>query len=136
MMRPYREFAPTRFDVRGLNGEREGIADFGVFLSQTRDSDAYERSNFRIGLARLGGESESVQVHRFGHWACGWFEIIVVRAGTEAYRMAEEMLERIRDVYPLLDEEDATALEYEENTDAGMVCDEETGEWTYLKEGE
>ena len=30
-------------------------------------------------LRRLGGESTTVQVHRFNHWACGWFEIILTK---------------------------------------------------------
>jgi len=132
-MKPYKDFAPTGFDRKGLNGEREGISEYGVLLAQNRDSDALERSNFRAALARLGGESENVQVHRFGHWAVGWFEIIVVKEGTEEYEKAEEIEGKLEN-YPVLDEEDFSRLEWEENTDAGMVCDERTGEWKYPEE--
>ena len=51
-----------------------------------------------------------MQILRFGHWACGWYEIVVVRPLSAAHAQAcaiEEELER----YPILDEEDFSARE-------------------------
>jgi hypothetical protein len=105
-MERYREFRPTGFDPAGLGGERHGISDFEVLYSQTRDSDYLTQSNFAVALAQLGGESDSVQVHRFGHWACGWFELILVDPKDEdKYREAEE-IEGSLSEYPILDEDD------------------------------
>jgi hypothetical protein len=54
-----------------------------------------------------------VEVHRFGHWSPGWFEIILVRPGTAAAEVAVEIEERLED-YPLLDEEDFSRREWED----------------------
>ncbi len=85
-----------------------------VFLGQNRDSDAITRSNFRVALKRLGGESETVQVVRESHWACGWVEWIAIHQDDEkAVTLANEMLKSIED-YPVLDESDWSDLEYTE----------------------
>lgn len=85
-----------------------------VPVSQHRDSDALDRSNFRVALERLGGESETVQVHRFGSWAVGWHEMLLITADgpvTEAEKIAAELAD-----YPVLDEEDYSELEWSEMT--------------------
>jgi hypothetical protein len=47
-------------------------------VSRTRDSGPLDESNFDAALRALGGEGEHVEVHRFGHWGPGWFEIILI----------------------------------------------------------
>lgn len=76
-----------------------------VGISRTRDSDALDESNFRTALAMLGGESDTVEVHRFGHWGPGWFEVILVAPGSEAQRLAEHIEDSLQE-YPILDEHD------------------------------
>ncbi len=107
-------------------GSREH-ADCFMFLGQSRDSDALERSNFEKGLELLGGESEAVQIHRFGHWACGWIEEIMVIPDTwidEEWRSgglmhnwylveADKITADLED-YPVIDEEHYCELEYDE----------------------
>lgn len=70
----YKEYSPTTWDVKGL-----GIPNRGEwFVVGFRSRDTTERTTrFNYKLKRMGGESETVEVHRFGHWACGWFEIIL-----------------------------------------------------------
>ena len=88
--------------------------DYFVFLGQHRDSDALTRSNFECGLARLGGESETVRVIRERHWAVGWIEWIGVhKSAADKLDAAETMLEQI-DAYPVLDEDDFSELEWKE----------------------
>jgi len=58
----------------------------------------------------LGGEGENVEVHNFGHWACGWFEIMIVRPGSPAEAIAEGIESRLSD-YPILNEDDHTERE-------------------------
>lgn len=106
----YKQFTPSTHDARGL-----GLPDRQDWLvcpvTQSRDSEALERSNFRVAVRRLGGESETVEVHRFGHWACGWFEILLVAPSRlpDAQGLAESL-----DDYPVLDEMDLSELENEE----------------------
>ena len=114
-MQTYREFAPTQFDASGLNGDRLGITDWFVApVTQTRDSDILTESNFATFLRELGGESDTVQVHRFGHWGVGWFEVIVIDpADVASVQCAEEMESALED-YPVLDDEDHSSREYEQ----------------------
>ena len=88
--------------------------EYFVFLSQSRDSDALTRSNFECGLNALGGESDTVQVVREGHWAVGWVEWIAIHeSDTESLQRADEMLCALSD-YPVLDESHFSELEHSE----------------------
>lgn len=111
-MKEYREFRPTQFDPRGLcldNRQHWLVAP----VMQTRDSLAIDLSNFRSTLRELGGESNTVEVHRFGHWGPGWFEIILIDpADEEKVRIATEIENALAD-YPVVDESDWSELEYE-----------------------
>ena len=102
-MKRYRDWRPTALDCPGLAGDAEGIADWWVLLLRSRDSGCLDESNFAAALDRLGGESETVQVHRFGHWACGWFEVLL--ASPEREEDARAILDRL-DEHPVLDEDD------------------------------
>lgn len=108
--------------------------DYYVFLGQNRDSDALTRSNFRVGLEALGGETGEVWVEELGkdidsiavihesHWAVGWVEWIAIHeSNTEAITKANEMLEQLES-YPILDESDFSALENEECEQVWTGC--------------
>jgi len=102
-MKRYRDWSPTPLDTKGLNAEDR--QDWFVGLGRNRDSDCLEESNFQAALNSLGGEGESVEVHRFGHWACGWLEVMLVSPDK-----ADELREIFGalDDYPVLDEDDYT----------------------------
>jgi hypothetical protein len=109
-MQTYRGFAPTGFDARGLAlPERQDW--LVVPCGRNRDSEALTRANFDAALEILGGESESVEVHRFGHWACGWFEIILVDPSRES-EVAD--IEAALESYPVLSDDKHSAYESEE----------------------
>ena len=103
-MKSYRQFAPTACDSRGL-----GLPDRQDWLvgpcSRTRDSGPLEESNFASLLDRLGGEGDNVEVHRFGHWGPGWFEIVLISPDSDE-RIAAEDCEASLSDYPVLDDED------------------------------
>jgi len=111
-MQRYKEFSPTPFDAKGL-----GLPDQGNWLvvpcSRTRDSVPFEESNFAAALEMLGGESDTVEVHRFGHWGPGWFEIIIVDPDSPAATIAGDIETRLGD-YPVLDDDDLSEREAEE----------------------
>ena len=111
-LRTIAQFSPSPFD-RSIAAfpelsEREGwlVAPVG----RNRDSDTLGESNWYAQLAALGGESETVEVHRFGHWACGWYEVVIVAPGSPAQSVCEDLLSRLGD-YPALDEDDWGARE-------------------------
>ena len=87
-------------------------SDLFVLMCRTRDSDLLAESNWEVALEKLGGESESVVIHRYSHWAVGWIEYLCVREGTPQYGLAQEMEESL-DGYPVLDEEHWSNKEHE-----------------------
>ena len=112
-MQTYSQFRPTGFDPAGAFLEDDRQDWLVLPVSQTRDSGPFDHSNFAAALEMLGGESDTVEVHRFGHWGPGWFEIIIVQPGTPAATIAEDIESRLED-YPLLDESDYSQREFEE----------------------
>lgn len=113
-MRTYSEFQPTGFDPRGLGLEDK--QEWFVFpVSRNRDSEALTESNWRVSIRDLNAlaEPETWELHRFGHWACGWFEIVIVQPGTAAAKLGETTENALAD-YPVLDEHDFSELEHEQ----------------------
>ncbi len=80
-----------------------------VPTGRNRDSGPLERSNFEHATAVLG-DDDDVEIHRFGHWAVGWLEIILVRPGSEAAARAARIEERLGN-HTVLDEEAMTGEE-------------------------
>lgn len=108
-LKRYRDWAPSQFDTRGLNlPDRQDWIVAPVI--RTRDSGVLEESNFASALESLGGESETVEVHRFGHWGPGWFEILLVDP-SRAESVAEIAC-ALAD-YPILNEHDHSEREWE-----------------------
>lgn len=119
-METYAKFAPTSVDPAGAFLE-ERQDWFVAPVSRTRDSDCLSESNFDAALEALGGESEDVEVHRFGHWGPGWFEIILVRPGSPAESIAVDLERRLED-YPVLAEDDYCEREMEEANRVWSDC--------------
>jgi hypothetical protein len=115
--------APSAFDgpsnyVSWDREAEESIAEWWVLpCGRNRDSDCGTESNFYVALRMLGGEGDNVQIHRFGHWACGWYELIVVRPDTEQAKIAHEIEESL-DGYPILDDDDYSERQ---QTEADLV---------------
>lgn len=89
-----------------IGSHDEPWCDFVVLLGQNRDSDIATQSNFTSALEMLGGESKHVHVERFGHWGCGWFELLLVnpkhkKSITKAFEIHKGLEE-----YGLVDEDD------------------------------
>jgi hypothetical protein len=101
---------PTGFDSHlPLAGREDWLI---VPVSRNRDSGMLDESNFEAALEILGGESDDVEVHRFGHWGPGWYEIIIVRPGSKAEKEAEEIEAALAN-YPVLNDEDHSQREYD-----------------------
>jgi hypothetical protein len=126
-MIPMKDWQPTGFDHKGLGSEE--YPDFLVSrFSRTRDASLLENCNFEVALWHLGAYGESNEEFfshayctpdeervskineddwtyiRQGHWACGWLEIILVREGTLAAEIMEELEAVIENCVPYLDE--------------------------------
>lgn len=105
----------TSDPATGFSGNYMGpdYSEFLIFLGRNRDSGHIDNSNFEVGLARLGGESETVQIIRTGHWACGWVEIIGIKDNDkDSINKAEKMLKDLDD-YPVLSDDDLSSREWD-----------------------
>ena len=92
-------------------GERDGWL---IALSQHRDSDTVDRSNWRtIVPLMLTAYPDDAAVESASHWAVGWVEYLLVRPGSPAAVEAQRWADRLAS-YPLADEEDYGELEYAE----------------------
>jgi len=109
----YQNWSPTGFDPKGLNCDDQ--QDWLVApVSINRDSGPLEQSNWEYVIADLERDHADTdwEINRFGHWACGWFEIILLRPGTSAADYATEIAEDLQD-YCILDESDFCEKEHE-----------------------
>ncbi len=107
----YRDYAPTQYDTKGLAlPDRQDwlVVPHGL----NRDSPLWQESNWHAALALLGGESETLEVHRFNHWACGWFEVMLLHPSREADLALVDV-----DDYPLLDEDDLSDRQWQAYTE-------------------
>lgn len=131
-MQTYKVFRPTQFDSTGL-----GLTDQQTWLvapvSQTRDSGSLDRSNFDATLRELGGESETVQVHRFGHWGPGWFEIILIDPSDSARVKAAEEIENALSDYPVVDDSLYSEYETDECAETWAKCYDSAERLAYFR---
>jgi len=111
----YKDWSPTTFDHRGAFLRDPPRGNWIVVpVCRTRDTGPLEDSNFETALEILGGEGDRVEVHRFGHWGPGWFEIILVHPRL-VYQVEE--IQRSLEDYPILDESDYSEREWNRATE-------------------
>jgi hypothetical protein len=120
MLQTYAEFRPTAFDPRGL-GLEDQQSWLVVPVGQNRDSGPLERSNFRVAQKILDDAGVNHEVHRFGHWGPGWFEIILVEPTEIGQKSVEQMIKSLAD-YPVLDDMDLGAEELEDRQSTWENC--------------
>lgn len=112
-------FEPKHLQLWTMPSNYGGEVWPGYYVSfgQNRDSDSLTRSNFICALQALGGESDTVQVVREGHWACGWVEWIAIHQDDEkALAIADDLAAKVED-YPCVNEDHWSELEWNEAQD-------------------
>jgi len=107
------------FDSFGWHDSPEDGEDWTILHTDTRDSTLLEQSNASAFKKALEPFSEdTVKAQRFNHWACGWIDGFAVkvhnpdRSLTDAFKVVCD-LQAALESYPLLDESDYSAREYE-----------------------
>lgn len=98
-LKSYREFSPSGMDRKGLGlPDKQNWLVSGISIN--RDSDLLSESNWETQeriLAQLDPEGLDHSVERFGHWACGWFEIMIARPGSNAAGKLDELTDTVRE---------------------------------------
>ena len=112
-MQTLREFKPTSYDRSGATfASLLDQLDWLVLpVTRNRDSGLLPQSNWACVDSSLEN-LEEWEIVRFSHWACGWFEIIIVKPNSKAHQLASEIAERLEN-YPVLDEDDYSNRELE-----------------------
>lgn len=95
----------------------EDYSDYYVFLTQHRDSENLEISNFITALNELGGEGNGVLKVSFNHWMVGWVEAILIQKDAKDKIAIAEKLEAELEDYPILDDNDYMRREDEKFKD-------------------
>lgn len=131
-MRTYKEFRPTSFDNHYYLEGRENWFVLPVY--RNRDSNCLERANWDAAVSELGKENEdSYEIHRFGHWGPGWFEIILINPHNDELVKIAEGIENILFNYPVLDDELFSQYEYEEANAVWKECYNEKQRIDYIR---
>ena len=116
---PFGQFRPTALDVRGV-GSDDDTREWGVSpVSITRDSRTQSLANWASNLENIEAvdpDGEDHEVCRFSHWGPGWIEIVIVRPGSKAERVARENAAHLEN-HPVLDESKWTEMEMEAVTE-------------------
>ena len=120
-MQYYRDYAPSAHDVKGLNcSDKQHWLVFPYNRTRDSETNPVVASNWEVITSELAAVDDLEECHEvcsFGHWACGWFEIILIRPHTRAHEVALSLADRL-DTYPLLDEDKVSELEHEETCQA------------------
>lgn len=107
--------------------------DLLVLMTRNRDSDTLTESNWLCSLRELGGEGDNVEIHRFGHWACGWWEALCVRKGSFQEKIAQEIADSLTD-YPVLNEEHFSEMAMDEANRTWKDCYDDAERISYLRQ--
>ena len=114
----YADFTPSPMDGHIILEDQE---DWLVApVSRNRDSQPLEESNFKYVEDLLEELEIEFQTHRFGHWANGWFEVILVDPDHELAEGTLEEIQRSLDDYPILNEDDLSEREYKAAEDSWL----------------
>lgn len=122
-LQTFGEFQPTQFDRKGKGADFENRDWLVSSIQLNRDSGLIEKSNWLTFIDDLGAlEPEGGhhwEIHRFGHWACGWFEIVVLNPNSRDSRVLDQALklESALQEYPILSEDRLQRLQLESFND-------------------
>lgn len=117
----YKDHTPTAFD-RHICGELDSF--YIAPCSQTRDSSTLERVNFETMASRVlaASQHDETEIHRFGHWACGWYEMLLIHPDDIPALVVASELSAALESYSILDEEKLSEAEYEAATEYWARC--------------
>ena len=122
-LQTFGEFQPTQFDRKGKGADFENRDWLVSSIQLNRDSGLIEKSNWLTFIDDLGalepGGGHHWEIHRFGHWACGWFEIVVLNPNSRDSRVLDQALklESALQEYPILSEDRLQRLQLESFND-------------------
>ena len=140
-MQRYKDWPPGPGDTKGKGIHHlENPYMFNEWrvapIIKTRDACHLDESNWDCVIKQLEereGEHEDYEVLSFNHWACGWFDMIVVKPGTGAH-IIMNAIETSLENHPALDEDDWFKREADEHHDVVLEACHEAIDYAMEKE--
>ena len=108
--------------MTGLDGWKNYIGpdvEGYIVISTNRDANTLTRANWESACKSLDADnSPHVSIHGFTHWACGWYELLIVApdAPESVLKVAAEIICALAD-YPVLDDELYSQMEHDERAE-------------------
>jgi hypothetical protein len=102
-------------------GGREPSGFMSGGFGQHRDSNPLEVSNFEAARKVYADAGVEARADSFNHWAVGWVEELIVPITRASVATLEGLRERIES-YPVLDDEDFSQREWDENHPGDGLC--------------
>lgn len=128
----YGTHRPTPFDATGDVMLPDRASWYILPVSRTRDSGVLARVNFEVARDTMPGEEgDGWEVHRFGHWGPGWYEVILIDPDNAAAVAVAEDIAAALAHYPVLDDVQYSEAEEREacETWANMTIRERIDAW-------
>lgn len=110
----YCEFKPTSFDRHITLENREDWLVMPVSINRDTES-CVTLSNWQVCQDMMDKDNIEYEIHNFGHWACGWFEILIVHPDSQDF---VEEIEGLLSEYPILNDEHHSNMELEKDDQA------------------
>lgn len=105
---------PTGFDSAANYSGSDLSHYYQAPVAITRDADTLAISNWAVvtdAILKVAAHDET-EIHRMGHWACGWYEILVIHpSDAAALQCADEWACSLAD-YPVASEEHWSELQW------------------------
>lgn len=108
----YDGFKPTGFDSH-ICSELDSFYIAPVSIS--RDASTLAQCNWDVVTEDILNRArhDETEIHRFGHWGCGWFEMLLIHpSDIDALKCADEWACSLEQ-YPIADEDKLSEREYE-----------------------
>ena len=105
---------PTGFDSAANYAGPDMSHYWKAPVAFTRDADSLATSNWDVVTESIlkVAQHDETEIHRMGHWACGWYEILVIHsADTAALQVADQWAATLAD-YPIADESHWSELQW------------------------
>jgi hypothetical protein len=110
----YSGFKPTGFDNHIQIEDRENWHIMPISINRDTES-CITLSNWQVCQDMMNKANIEYEVHNFGHWACGWFEILLVSPDSQDF---VEEIENLLSQYPILNDDHHSNMEIEKDDQA------------------
>lgn len=111
----WRVDGPTGFDSAANYSGPHFSMYFQAPVAITRDADTLATSNWHVVTESIlkVAQHDATEIHRMGHWGCGWYEILLIHPDDGAALEAADNWAAVLSEYPVADDEHYSQLQWD-----------------------